>query len=139
MKKSQNEDLLLLASCVFLLSVCWAFADGIFGDWSGAKESMTFGLIALAAFLIAQWLSIPKFGATASPAPVDGIEPLEEKLARKECFAANILTIANPLAEPHDFASLPYYETERIIMSGRYRVELVKSSNDKPVLVLCED
>ena len=134
-----SEDLLLLAACTFLLSVCWAAADGIFGDWGGAKEGLTFGLIALAAFLIAQWLYIPKFGAAHETAHVSEIEPLEEKLARKECFAANILTIANPLAEPHDFALLPYYETERIIMSGRYRVELVKSSNEKPVLVLCED
>jgi hypothetical protein len=136
--KKPFEDLLLLACCTFLLSICAACAEALFHDWLSAGKDFTFGLIALVAFLIAQWMYIPG-GSQSETSSLAETEPCTEILSRKEAFAANVLTIANPLAEPHDFAYIPLYETERIIMSGRYRLELVKSSNEKPVLVLCEE
>lgn len=132
-----DSNLLCMAACTFLISICGALAEALFSDWAAAWKDCAFGIVVLAAFVIAQGI----YGATSPP----GIEtsnmpePYSEKLSRKEAFRAQVLTIANPLAEPHDFMSMPLYETERIISSGRYRVELIRSVNGEPTLVLCED
>lgn len=133
-----DSDLLCMAACTLLIVICGAFVEAMFGDWTAAWKDCAFGGVVLAAFAIVQWMyANSQIGVSRAAAPT--VEPCAEILSRKECFAANVLTIANPLADPHDFASIPMYETERIIASGRYRLELVKSRNGEPTLVVCED
>lgn len=116
-------------------------AEALSGDWLFAWRDLIFGALVVMTFLIARII----YGAIGTlsradtpPSPYVQREPCEG-ISRKEAFAANVVTMAHPMAEPHDFQSLPLFETERIIRGGKYSLELIKSCNGEPTLVLCED
>lgn len=142
-KRQSESDLLYVLAIITVLVACAGMTEALCSDWLAVWKALLFGVLVLVSFLVARGIYAMNTG-TLSRAYEASEEPYVQRepcpgISRKEAFAANVVTMAHPLAEPHDFQSLPLFETERIIRGGKYSLELIKSSNGDPVLVVCED
>lgn len=139
-----DEDVLCMTACCALIAACGVLSELMLGDRSGALRDLLFAGVTLAGFLLALVIYAASNYGRTDYAGEYAYSAQEAGTGEKEAFSAQVLVMARPQPEHRDIfggMSPPFFETERVIASGRYRLELVRShvANGEPTLIVSEE